>query len=531
MVVILLCALLVFGMIAFIGFCFRPPAKWVEAITLGFAICILYLHAVNLFFAISLPSVLPLVCCSLIGARTFFHDGNLRRIRFFLSEHPFSLSAIAILGLWVLYSASFPVTWYDSLLYHIPALNLARYSHLILGIGLLDSRLGMSSSTFLLGALSRSLFPVHFVYHLPNVVYHLFLLSMLANGLFSKKESEHSLPIFATILFFILNGTSLVASLSQEIGLFVWMLGTLTFLRERNMSLALLGATLALTTKSSGVLFFAPIVLLALVLLSVKKAQYTFFPVFLSAALFVTVIATNTIASGYLVFPIASTHFPILANSDVPKEQTIALSQLIYQWARYTPGKPIIENEFVWFTQQFLPTIAPSILLFIVLGSVCLVLKRTASLHALLFLFFACLSAVSYFFAPDMRLLWPFVVLCAASGGSQVIEVIALTRLSPAKITLTASSVLLFMAILATYPRTPPLRKSQVIIPVSTRFNQSTPSVSSAFPFAYTTSPKGDDRCGVASAPCIVDTTIGNKLIFDVDARTKLTRIRRRSND
>ncbi len=478
--------------------------------TLGFSIVLLSIHLTHFFAPVSIGLYIVLAG---VGIFVFFQKKlhlELLSIRNAINPSKLLLFLFLLLGGRILYEGSFPVDWYDSLLYHIPFTKLYVYNHLIPGIALVHSRFGFTSSTFSVSSLHTLLPGNDQSFTIMNTMYALWICCAVFLA-FVKKNirslSQMTVLTFAAVTAFCINGMSLIPTLAPELGVFFWLLVAVLFFLEKNYAFAFLASILAFATKSSAFLFVG----IFFVALLYYKAFSQKIVLLLASLLCIVFFITSSIQTGYLLFPVESTYAPLLSGSALPKEDVRELRSTIYSWARFSPYTDRIEPESAWFVRKFLPTIPPSVQLVVLL--ICLtflhsLIVRTFNIHEkkpLVFLVvsFWTVTVLAYSQAPDLRLLWPFGtlslgVLAAAAFSNETTRFIPTLSL----LLLVASS--LYLAI----PSRLPLRKSQALFPVETVYNFTASKRLYKDLFSYTTPVSGDDRCGTAHPLCIPDETV-----------------------
>lgn len=446
----------------------------------------------------------------------------------------------------VAYCGSFPTTWYDSLLYHIPAVINMTQSPIVSGLALLHIRFASTSLPFVISTLQASL-PPGSSFNLPSVFFVvLFGLVVLFEKSSGKKKYESTptskLFLFFSLIFLFLSmKTSLLSTLAPELVVFVWTSLLLYGFLEQRRLLILLAFFLGMTTKISMVLFLPVVLVCILEALQYSRQFSTLFrsvfsrPRRLIATLLPIIMWSiySFVVSGCFLFPIRQSCMPL--ENALTQMQVAEYTDTVYTWARYNPYQPIIHSETEWFSSIFIHTIPMEIWAILVVAIILLCIlvviiktKRiqpTSMSRELVALGTQVLIVIAaYQTAPDFRLLWPFVLAFLALVVAIILSQFQLIISVPRFGVLFFQIVLGSLAVVAYVSEfSLPLRKSQLIYPVETIYNMAAPRQShSNAPFPYTTPVAGDDRCGVAVFPCIVDPSVLATYSYSVDKFGKL---------
>lgn len=440
----------------------------------------------------------------------------------------------------VSYAGSFPTTWYDSLLYHVPSVTTMTQSPIVSGLALLHIRLAATSLPFVFSSLQASI-PTLSSFNLPSVLFVVLLgvVILLEKDThttnLSLKNSNLMLLGFSLLFLLSILKASLLSTLAPELSLFVWVSLLLYGFLEKRHLLVLLAFVLGISTKISMVLF-VPFVLLGF--LETLYQARSLSPLFHRPRVFIATLLPllswslfSFIVSGCFVFPVKQTCMP-LRNALIPS-QVVEYTETVYTWARHNPYQPLIQSETQWFSSVFIRSIPVEIfgILLVATALLCIAIVRgkqnkiqlpflAREINALLLLVLIVLAA--YKTAPDFRLLWPLVL----SFLSMYLAWALFKFQDVVNIPPTAQRLFLIVLCMITFitfgsDLHAPLRKSQLLYPIETIYNRA--ASRQTHPFSFTTPISGDDRCGAASFPCIVDPSVLTDYAYSVDATGKLT--------
>jgi len=314
---------------------------------IGLSVAISFLQIYSIFYKINYFPLFLLMIASLLYVFIERHR-IFRRIRTFWFDVinkknilPISLSVLLVIFL--SYSASKNVVWYDTNLYHLNAVRwLADYG-VVPGLANLHIRLGFNSGFFLLGALVDTWIFTSSSSHIALSLL-LFVLTLQWIYIIFKKEEFSYQKIFVLITFpyLLMKSWSIeAASLSTDLSMTIIFFALNTYLLddidEKSLIIITLAA-LAFIFKMNA-LFLLPFSLLFLLKevksINSNKIQYIFSFLFLPASLLLGYIARNSLLSGWLIFPFKYGNLGF--RWSVPKENVFKIINIIKGWGR-SPG-------------------------------------------------------------------------------------------------------------------------------------------------------------------------------------------------
>jgi len=577
--VLILLLLTVFFTSSLFGFShlFFKEQRFPAFLVYGTAIVLLLLHIFHFFFPITWSFSLILLLIGNIFTFKFVreHWGRKKILNLFSltkkwgRDHPISLFLdflVLAFGvtfiLFVAYTGVFYIDYYDSYLYHIPVVNWINRQAAIQGFVLLHSRFGFTNGIFLLSALFNSLarIPItqHSFYATPNVIFAIWLILLSIHGIIriihSLSLRAHSLNSFMSYaiqalsfpIFLVFFERSYVSSLAQETGLYVFFIlsASLAFFSP---PISLLAASIGVVLKMSGL--FWTLFVSGLIFFQFRKIGDHRRTILLTFLLIFFWTMRTLFFTGQLLFPISFTTLPFWEKFALSFESKMAVQASIREWARYNPYQQRIDSEIQWFFNFFRHTVPfsfwYSLVLFVgnTIAFLFLMIKKRDFLlkHGLGLLFFLMTASgislgLSYYSAPDIRLLWP---LFALSMVLILVFFVSILYLSFKKRTLfLALSFLLFLVCLYIFPKeklqkfieNPHLdRRLRLVIPTPSLKNQfakytTYPSI----PFSFTLSE--GDQCGTADLPCLINATEAATLKFNVSESGAIKSIERMEN-
>jgi len=518
-----------------------------ERLLLGIGLLFSVVLFVNFFIPITgLSSGLIILLPATILFYSQRHLLNPTSLRILVEKNGLKLLLLSCFAAAIAYVGSFPTTWYDSLLYHIPAVINITQSPIVSGLALLHIRLASTSLPFVFSTLQASL-PTLSSFNLPSVFFVVMFGLVVFFEKYSQKNQEEFVSTSQLFLFFSLTflfivlKTSLLSTLAPELVLFIWTSLLLYGFLEQRRLLIMLAFFLGITTKISMVLFF-PFALICILeslyrthLFSNQLPSFFSRPRTRIATLLPMIIwsAYSFVVSGCFLFPIKQTCMPV-QNALTPV-QVAEYTDTVYTWARHNPNQPSIHSETVWFSSMFIRTIPTEIWIILIVAILLLcilvvVVKRKKaqstimSRETIALVTQVAITIAAYKTAPDFRLLWPlvlsFLALFVAAILSQFQRIVRISKMGMYFL----QFILFSLALLASVKEfSPPLRKSQLIYPVETIYNKAaTYQQRPEAPLPYTTPVYGDDRCGVALFPCVVDPSVLSNYSYSLDESKRL---------
>jgi hypothetical protein len=354
------------------------PADFLWAFWIGFGIVIEILQLWHLvlpingytYFAVAggglllaLPAITPLANCARRIPR--------RQIITFL------LLTI-VLTLWIADRSAGPGSFYDSGLYHLPAMLWASTYRIVPGLANLHMRFGFSSWTALLAAfLNQGLWPGN-ANHLMNGFFTAALGVMVVRGLLriaaGTARLEHWLALFSGLAIAEWAVDIQISSVSSDIAVvMLTLVSAIAFVSPRvddeNDSDRLLPLMACLTlcalcvsAKLSTLPFAGPLAVGAAYLLIHKKntlranGKTLAIAGGIGAALFITWIISQVILSGYPLFP--STAFALPVDWKYPREDALILQKWIVnyaRWAKFEDPQKYSDWLGYWMVNRALP--------------------------------------------------------------------------------------------------------------------------------------------------------------------------------
>lgn len=505
--------------------------SFIAHLVLGFSLTLLLIQSVFLFLPLHPLFTLSIIIFGLVSFLALARREALwRQIWNFSFYHKVLCVVCFAMIILILLAGSFPIEWYDSLLYHLPLLKLYTYGPLIPGIALLHHRFGFTSSTFSFTAFSTLLPGIRQSLSLFNTMISVWL-CLVAWACMSQRKHLHSFSFYLTLssilLAFSINGLGLVGTLAPEIGVFFWLLMASIFVSKKKYGLALLASVLSFSAKSSAFPFILGFGFLVLYHKTLQKRA----PLFLSALIFIIWTVTSSLQTGYLLFPLEFTRAPLLSGSDLPVSEVVNLRSIIYEFARKPAENSTINSELAWFLQQFRPqipiavqTFSLAILGLFPFGFKKIKKEKNIDLYILTLMFWS-VFVIGYASAPDLRLLWPFLSLALATTFSLSATALR-SRMRDVPGLLLMGLFLLSLPLWIPTKRL--LRKIQVLSPVETIYNQDARTYWHPNGFSYTMPESGDDRCGMAEAICIPNPDDFNSYTYDLGGQNRVKSVRRR---
>lgn len=251
------------------------------------------------------------------------------------------LLPFSILLLFVTLYALLPPLFYDTYLYHIPALKWYEQYKAVPGLANFHSRFGFNSTSLLLS----TTFSFNFIFNQPifalNSLCILIFTTWLMKNTIDKKTALSLISLIILILFFKFYSKN-ISSLSTDILpniLIVYVLLRLAFsnfqLNDKNLILwviPLFCITLKLSTLAICLLCILPLYS------SIKTSSYRYLTFLIITSLIVIIpwMTRNVILTGYIGYPMPSID---LFNFDweIPMSNVINEKNWIYSWARI-PG-------------------------------------------------------------------------------------------------------------------------------------------------------------------------------------------------
>lgn len=158
---------------------FLSESRFFSFIWIGWAIVLLLLQVLNLFFPINAYSSIPFLIFGLILAIKFFKVEIRRDTAFSVSRIYLFLLIVSVF--WIAILSMRPPTAYDSGLYHFNSVRWLNESPIVLGLGNLHGRLAFNQSFFVYVAY-LNLFPLF--NHGHNIANSFLILILLAECLF-----------------------------------------------------------------------------------------------------------------------------------------------------------------------------------------------------------------------------------------------------------------------------------------------------------------------------------------------------------
>lgn len=357
---------------------FLPENKFFSLVWIGWAIMLLLLQILNLFFPINAYSSIPVLIFGLISAIKFF------KIEFRSGSIP-SLSRIyvfflTVAALWVANLSMQSPAVYDSGLYQFNSIRWLNEFPIVLGLGNLHGRLAFNQSFFVYVAY-LNLYPLFNYGH--NIANSFLVLTLLAECLLylskyitPRARNTNFSTINAATIFFVpiiiylalfsslSSPTPDIASSALQILIFIYFIRIIDENPSAPNSISqivfiLVISATAVTIKVSN-LFYA-ISICAVVLLARLKPLYVspkqmFFVVIKLIALPALIIfiwsLRGILLSGCPVYP--STVGCINAHWSVPIEAVKNEADWVYSWARLphqTPDKVL--NSWDWLKPWF----------------------------------------------------------------------------------------------------------------------------------------------------------------------------------
>ncbi len=518
-----------------------------ERLLIGIGLIFSLLLIINILFPITWGLSLGIFFIPSMYLVTRHHRWSLfQQFVAVVRQNLFQLLVGLSIALGISYAGSFPTTWYDSLLYHIPTVINLIQSPVVSGIALIHIRLASVSLPFVFSSLQASL-PNLGSYNFPSV----FFFVILGLLYFFEKRSLHLKNLKASTslwfffiniaVFFVVHGLSLFSTLAPELVLFVCSILLVYGYLQRRLTLVVAAFILGFVTKISMLLFLPFVIMMIGEKLYSHRSLGTLMQLIadnkrrLIALLLPVIIGSlySFIVSGCFVFPIKQTCLPL--KNALTELQVTDYTKIVHTWARFNPYQSIMKSEVEWFSSYFIQTIPPILKIVFALTTLLMVVtvvvgasKQKSFINyrevfAIVFLFFTMITA--YKTAPDFRLLWPMVLSFVALFTATVLT--RFQRVFQLQLNVLVIGTFLFVLIsLSTITATleKPLRESQLLYPIETIYNQSAQRQTSSFSsFTFTAPVSGDDRCGVASFPCILDPSVLSSYTYSVDSLGRLT--------
>jgi len=357
---------------------FLSKNRFFSFVWIGWAITLLLLQVLNLFFPINAYSSIPIFILGLISAIRFFKIEFSNGAIFSLSRIYLLFLTIAVL--WVAILSMHTPTAYDSGLYHFNSIRWLNESPIVLGLGNLHGRLAFNQSFFTYIAY-LNIYPLF--NHGHNIANSFLLLILLAECLLYLSKyitpkahtANFSTTNLATIFFLpviiylalyspISSPTPDVASSILQILLFIYFVRAIdekpsdTDSVSQLMFILIISAA-AITVKLSNLLYVISIctilIFIRLKPLYVSPKQISLIVIKLLAlpALIIFIWSLRGVfLSGCPAYP--STIGCINAHWSIPIESVKNEADWVYSWARLphqTPDKVL--NSWDWLTPWF----------------------------------------------------------------------------------------------------------------------------------------------------------------------------------
>jgi hypothetical protein len=358
---------------------FLSENRFFSFVWIGWAITLLLLQVLNLFFSINAYSSIPILILGLISAIKFF---KIERGAIF-SVSRIYLFFLTISVLWVAIISMRAPTAYDSGLYHFNSVRWLNESPIVLGLGNLHGRLAFNQSFFIYVAY-LNLYPLF--NHGHNIANSFLLLILLAECLLYLSKyiilkihtANFSTINLATIFFLpiiiylaldspISSPTPDVASSILQILIFIYFIraiaidekpSTTTGSISQLMFILIISAT-AITIKLSNLFYVISIctilifIMLKPLYVSLRQISLIVIKLIALPALIIFIWSLRGILlSGCPAYP--STIGCINAHWSVPIESVKNEANWVYSWARLpneTPDKVL--NSWDWLTPWF----------------------------------------------------------------------------------------------------------------------------------------------------------------------------------
>lgn len=260
------------------------------------------------------------------------------------------------LALLVSMISNLPVTWYDSLLYHLGSVKWLTEFGSVRGLANTYFPLGYNNATFTLAAIMDNGIFTNSSSHIVNSLLYIVFAFQIIIFLFKKKNNNLAFVFGFFCLYILSTFTGQLHSLSTDLGLAVFVLlfsfYVITFSKE-DLILTLPILSLAAITKFS---YFTVLILFSIFTLLVFK-KTIFQKKNLIILLFVFVffasyIARNLILSGWAFYPLQLFGFNFPWS--VPSEQIKLVNDGLKAWGRL-PGEHYMSSLHVGFWEWFRP--------------------------------------------------------------------------------------------------------------------------------------------------------------------------------
>jgi hypothetical protein len=417
------------------------------------------------------------------------------------------------LALFIALLANLPVSWYDTLLYHLNSVKwLADYGT-IRGLANLHFPFGYNNDTFVLAAIMDNSIFANSSSHIMNSFLFTVFSFQIISFLF-KKQKNNLAYIFGFFSLLILSTFSYqINSLSTDLSLAVFFLlfnFYVITLDSENISLSLPILILAAASKFSSFVVLALFSVYILIVLKkkifLKKNFYMLLSLFV---FFVGFIVRNLILSGWAFYPLKlfGFNFPW----QVPSGQIKIINDGLTAWGR-SPGPGYMNSLNVGFWGWFVPwfnnnksnslmfyTFIIIPLLFIYFLSRNKLRKQIEGISKIDFLIFASLATLLYSFisSPDFRYMGIYILIAVALILSTLLADITSSRIA------NFAMVLVFIFFISS-------NFYKEIDFGGKKFNiqreESAPvqSIRMTYPDQYFSVlvPVNDDRCGNSELPC-----------------------------
>jgi hypothetical protein len=373
MLTIIFCWFILFIIIALVGrLCMgkkllvflgvKENLEWYEYFWIGLIAVIGILQIWSIFFPVNVYSfvfVSALAAVSLVLLiRKGFKLPGLTSVRNILIENINLIAISAVVLSSISYSASLPVGWEDTLLYHLNAVKWNYLYPAVPGLTNLHLRLGLSSSLFLFASMIESFAKDRSSHIALSSLASVLSLEFIWIFLKTKTRTLKLFCLFVLPLFVssILRRT-LVASLSPDFALVIIALAvSYEFLKGDRKSFLVAGvlSILLLTIKLSGFSFGIIILVFAFYKLirTDRKKLLRIFLLFASVGVFILIpyLVRDVILSGWLFYPLPM--FRINVPWAVPESIVKLMSAIIKAWA-ISPGVGWREQVGLSFWQWF----------------------------------------------------------------------------------------------------------------------------------------------------------------------------------
>jgi len=428
----------------------------------GLALLVTILQLVNLFCGIDIVIVRS-IC--LIGLLSFWLCRGQLDVTFWTRLRLWQKAFAAVFLLWILDRAIGPHYVADSGLYHFASVRWANEQPLPPGLGNLHGRLAFNQSYFLFAGFVNLLPKRGDGHTFANSLLVFFtLITILETGAdpAQRRSVRTIIQFLGPLLFFFallfnhtnepgLSSPSPDAALfCLEISMFALALSTLNRIASKNhgqraaqLTAVLFLSALAVTFKLSTLLFSIGIAFLVIVsYLRTNEGnripRELLWPlIVVPAAMIGTWVTRSVIASGYLIYPIASTGCPV--SWRVPVDQVRSDHDWILSWPR-APGVPpaTVLADYSWLPAWShrvimrpdfilcLSLLAFSLLLLAVLWirSPTEAFNRTSMSTSFLALTVVCAASMGFWFftAPDPRFIEGILALLALSALGLTLE-------------------------------------------------------------------------------------------------------------